>query len=76
MRPEKIFIGLALLMLGLTLLVIPAGNVAYGGIILLGPVPIVFGSSPTLAAIGVIIGALLLILVYLVTIFTFRYKTR
>jgi len=71
MRVDKVFIGFALLMLGLALLTIPAGNIGFAGVVLIGPIPIVIGSSPTLAAIGIIIAAAFLLFVYFVT-FSFR----
>jgi len=63
-------------MLGLTLVAISSGNLAYGGVILIGPIPIVFGSTPTLAAIGAIIGVIFLLLAYIFIIHVFRYKLR
>lgn len=64
MRPDKIFIGFALLFLGLSLLTISSGG-DYGGVLLIGPIPIIFGSSPQMAATSVIIGAVMLFILYL-----------
>ncbi|MFP3946348.1 MAG: TIGR00304 family membrane protein [Archaeoglobaceae archaeon] len=64
MRPDKIFIGFALLFLGLALMTISSGG-DYGGVLLIGPIPIVFGSSPQMAVTGIIIGAIMLFILYL-----------
>lgn len=64
MRPDKIFIGLAFLFLGLALLTISSGG-DYGGVLLIGPIPIVFGSSPQMAVKGIIIGVVMLFVLYL-----------
>ncbi len=62
-------VGFAILLAGIGLLVVGAaaqGNVSTGGVIFIGPFPIVFGSGPggtTLALASVLIGAVMLILI-------------
>lgn len=61
MNPFKVFSGVMLIFLGLTLyLISKADYVQYGGVVLIGPIPIIFGNSPELIALPVIIIALLI----------------
>ena len=63
MNPFKVMIGITVVMLGLTLLALSsAGNVEYGGVVIIGPVPIVFGSSPDIAVFMVFIALVLILL--------------
>ncbi len=61
-------VGLVILLAGIGLLVVGTaaqGNASTGGVIFIGPFPIVFGSGPggtTLALASVLIGAVMLIL--------------
>lgn len=55
-----ILIGFALVFLGS---VFSAGNTGFGGLIMVGPVPIAFGTSPGMTIAAMVIG-LLLMLVY------------
>lgn len=55
-----ILIGLAFVFIGL---LFSAHNIDFGGFIMIGPIPIAFGTSPMLTVIAMII-ALLLMLVY------------
>ncbi len=64
MRPDKVFVGFALLFLGLALFTISSGG-DVGGVLLIGPIPIIFGSSPQMAVTGIIIGAVMLFIFYL-----------
>ncbi len=57
MRIDYVFIGIALVFMGLSLLAISgisSGNVQYGGVVIIGPFPIVFGSSPSMAIFGIV----------------------
>jgi|Deesub1362B_J571_1020462.scaffolds.fasta_scaffold00357_17 uncharacterized protein (TIGR00304 family) len=63
MRPDKIFIGFALLFMGIAMLTVSA-SVEYGGVILIGPIPIVFGSSPEMAIAGIAVTAVMLLIIY------------
>ncbi len=60
--------GIVILLAGLCLLVVGAagqGSASSGGVVFIGPFPIVFGSGPdggTLAALSVIIGGVMLVL--------------
>ncbi|MBO8181434.1 MAG: DUF131 domain-containing protein [Archaeoglobus sp.] len=60
MRLDLVFAGFILLMVGLSLLTLSSANVDYGGIILIGPIPIIFGSSAELAFSAALIGIVLL----------------
>ncbi len=65
MNPAKVFSGIALIFLGITLLIISQAekaNIEYGGVILIGPIPIVFGSSAPAIALVILIAAAILIL--------------
>ena len=65
MNPVKVFSGIALIFLGLTLLIISQtekAEVEYGGVVIIGPIPIVFGSSVSIIALVVLLAAFLLIL--------------
>ena len=46
MNPVKVFAGIMIIMLGFILLTISQfENVEYGGVVIIGPIPIVFASS-------------------------------
>ncbi|ADC65746.1 Protein of unknown function DUF131 [Ferroglobus placidus DSM 10642] len=65
MNPVKVFSGIALIFLGFTLLLISQAEkaeVEYGGVVIIGPIPIVFGSSVSIITLVVLLAALLLIL--------------
>ncbi|RLI74700.1 TIGR00304 family protein [Archaeoglobales archaeon] len=64
MNPFKIMIGIVLIFMGMSMLLISQSNVEYGGIVIIGPIPIVFGSSPDMAIFSIVIAAILLILAY------------
>ena len=49
--------------MGFTLLAV-SSSTEYGGIVLIGPIPIVFGSSPEMAALGIVIAAIMLLIMY------------
>jgi len=61
----SIFIGFIILLLGIVLTISQGSSDSqFGGIIMLGPIPIVFGSSPEITTTMLGIG-LLIMLVYL-----------
>jgi len=64
MRIEKVFMGIALIFMGLALLAISsamhAENVRYGGVVIIGPIPIVLGSSLDMAVLGIVLAAILI----------------
>ena len=68
---KLMIVGLLIVLFGFGLLVLGAtgqGNSSVGGVVFIGPFPIVFGSGPggsSLALVSVIIGAVMLILVVL-----------
>jgi uncharacterized protein (TIGR00304 family) len=41
------------------------GNASYGGVILIGPIPIVFGSSPQMALASMFLGLVLMVISFL-----------
>ena len=66
MNPFKIFAGIALIMIGLSLLNIGSvQNTEYAGVILIGPFPIVFASNPELATFMLFLAAGLIIFTFL-----------
>ncbi|ADB57711.1 TIGR00304 family membrane protein [Archaeoglobus profundus] len=60
MRIDLIFVGIALILLGIALLGLSAGQVHYGGVVIIGPFPIVFGSSPDMVILGIVLALILL----------------
>ncbi len=66
MNPFKVFVGITLVFIGLTLLAIGSiSNVQYGGVVLIGPFPIVFGSSPGMAYFALIFALIMFIFLIL-----------
>ena len=59
---ELIFMGIALIMIGVALMAMSTANVEYGGVIIIGPFPIVFGSSPNMVTFGVVLAVMLIVL--------------
>ncbi len=66
MQIEKVFVGITLIFMGLALLMISSAvhsaNVQYGGVIIIGPFPIVFGSSLDMAVFGIIFALIMLLI--------------
>lgn len=58
-------IGLALILAGFALVftgfIISARNANFAGLVMIGPVPIAFGSSPSITLIAMIIGLFLMV---------------
>jgi uncharacterized protein (TIGR00304 family) len=63
MRPDKVFIGFALIFMGISLLLMSSG-VQYGGVLIIGPFPIVLASSPDMAVLGILMSAFMLLMLY------------
>ncbi len=61
-----IFIGFIMVLLGMIFTTITGQN-DFGGLIMIGPIPIVFGSSPEITSSMLLLGLLILI-VYLLII--------
>ena len=64
MNPVKVFTGIMLVFIGLTLLSLSslsAQNVQVGGVVMIGPIPIVFGSSPAMASFALVMALVFLI---------------
>jgi uncharacterized protein (TIGR00304 family) len=71
MRLEKITIGMAMVIMGFGLLMLSTvPRVEYGGVILIGPIPIIFGSSIDMAVAGIVMTVLMLL--FLLTLFRWR----
>ena len=64
MNPFKMMLGVVLVFLGISMLIISQSNVEYGGILVIGLIPIVFGSSPDMAVLSILIAAIFLIVTY------------
>ncbi len=70
MNPFKVFAGITLIFVGLTLLSISSmSNVQFGGVVMIGPIPIVFGTSPSIAAFALVIAVVFLLFAF----FAFRF---
>lgn len=61
----RLFMGLALVVIGLALLNTPNGSFSYGAIVLIGPFPIVVASDQAIAIFMLLIAVIFLILAYL-----------
>ncbi len=64
MNPFKIMVGIVLIFLGISMLIISQSNVEYGGVVVIGPIPIVFSSSPEMAMFSIVIAAIFLLIAY------------
>ncbi len=62
MRIDLILAGFILLMIGLSMISLSSANTEFGGIILIGPIPIIFGNSADAAVSAAFIGIVLLFL--------------
>jgi len=80
MNPARlVFLGVAIIFVGLLVVALgtftgPGGSGPSGGFILIGPIPIVFGSGPNsgmLATVALVIIAAMVV-VYLVSFFVWR----
>ncbi|MET1124600.1 MAG: DUF131 domain-containing protein [Archaeoglobaceae archaeon] len=58
----KVFVGLALTMLGLSLLLVQPENVEAGAVVIIGPIPIVLASNTSLLLPLVLLAAAVLVL--------------
>lgn len=72
MTPSRLFlIGIILVLLGTAILAfgsLGSGSTSVGGVVFIGPLPLVFGSGPNsglLALTAVVIGAVMVIVLYL-----------
>jgi uncharacterized protein (TIGR00304 family) len=57
-----ILTGFALALVGA---VLSASNATFGGLIMIGPIPIAFGSSPEITVVAMIIGLLLMLMFFI-----------
>jgi uncharacterized protein (TIGR00304 family) len=67
MRIDKVFMGFALMFMGIALLMLSTANanVQYGGVVIIRPIPIVFGSSVDMAVFGVFLAVFILMAILL-----------
>lgn len=65
---DIIKLGLSLILIGFALVlagaVLSAGDVSFGGLIMIGPIPIAFGSSPDITLAAMVIGLLLMFFIF------------
>ena len=70
MKVIWIFIGIFLVMIGLTLLpfamIEEVKDVKYGGLIVIGPFPIIFGNSQDITLLAGVLGIILLMIMLLI----------
>jgi uncharacterized protein (TIGR00304 family) len=61
--------GIILILVGFVLALIgaisSASNVAFGGLIMIGPIPIAFGSSPEITVVAMVIGLFLMLMFFI-----------
>ncbi len=57
-----ILVGFVLVLIGA---VLSASNAAFGGLIMIGPIPIAFGSSPEITVVAMAIGLLLMLVFFI-----------
>ncbi len=66
---DVIKLGILLILTGFALAlvgaVLSASNTNFGGLIMIGPIPIAFGSSPEITVIGMVIGLLLMLMFFI-----------
>jgi uncharacterized protein (TIGR00304 family) len=58
-----VLIGFALVLIG-TLL--SARNTSFGGLVMIGPIPLAFGTSPEITVIAMVIGLLLMVAYFII----------
>jgi uncharacterized membrane protein len=84
MNPERlVFLGIVIIFVGFLVVVLgvfaePGGSSSSGGFILVGPIPIVFGSGPNsrmLATVGLAI-TVVVVAFYIVSFFVWRSGRR
>jgi uncharacterized protein (TIGR00304 family) len=66
---DVIKLGILLILTGFVLAlagaVLSASNAAFGGLIMIGPIPIAFGSSPEITVVAMVIGLLLMLMFFI-----------
>lgn len=66
---DIIKLGLTLILAGIALLftasLLSAGKVDFGGLIMIGPVPIAFGNSPEITVVAMAIGLVMMLLFFM-----------
>jgi len=73
---ELVFAGFILIVLGFSVLVIGvllkargSGEVESGGVIVIGPIPIIFGSSGRAAVLAAVLGLIIMVLVFVMMLY-------
>ncbi len=57
-----VLIGFALVLIGM----IFSTNTSFGGLVMIGPIPIAFGTSPQITLIAMVIGLLLMVAYFII----------
>lgn len=57
-----ILVGFMLVLIGA---VLSASNATFGGLIMIGPIPIAFGSSPEITVVAMVIGLFLMLMFFI-----------
>ncbi len=61
--------GIILILVGFVLVfigaVLSASNATFGGLIMIGPIPIAFGSSPEITVVAMVTGLLLMLMFFI-----------
>lgn len=58
-----ILMGFVLVLIGM---ILSARNAAFGGLLMIGPIPIAFGTSPEITVIAMVIGLLLMLAYFII----------
>ncbi|MEN2999214.1 MAG: DUF131 domain-containing protein [Acidilobaceae archaeon] len=61
-----VFIGMLLIFVGTFFSVLEKGKVEGGGVLIIGPIPIIFGSSPRIALLAALMALAITVLVFLI----------
>ncbi|RLF91308.1 hypothetical protein DRN46_01760 [Thermococci archaeon] len=62
---KLVIIGLVLVLIGLLVSILgEGGRTKFGGVVIIGPIPIAFGNSPMIIAISIILAFIFVVLVY------------
>ncbi len=67
-----VLFGVLLMILGVALAASKGGEGEFGGVIIIGPIPIVFGSSTRAALLAAVLGAILMVLAIIMVLLARR----
>ncbi len=68
MNPFKVFAGITLVMIGLSIFALGSlaeSGAEYGAVVVIGPIPIVLASNPDMAAFLLIFAVMMIVLAFL-----------